>query len=55
MKILLLDLQKAKDNIRNKIDGYPRVEQGNSSRLFSVRERPKHLHLNNTLPLENYT
>ena len=31
MKILLIDLQKAKDNIKNKIEGYPRVERGNIS------------------------
>ena len=71
MKILQVDLQKAKDNIKNKIKGYPRVKQGNISPFsfckqfwniptplwFSrnpLRERPKHLHLNNTLPSENY-
>ena len=32
--ILQVDLQKAKDNIKNKIEGYPRIEQGNIS-LFS--------------------
>ena len=34
MKILWVDLQKAKNNIKNKIMGYPRVERGNIS-LFS--------------------
>ena len=34
MKILGVDLQKAKDNIKNKIEGYPRVERGNLSRPF---------------------
>ena len=70
MKILRVDLQKALDNIKNKIEGYPRVERRNispfsfckqfgnipTSLCFSrnlLRERPKHLHLNNTLPLEN--
>ena len=27
MKIFRVDLQKAKDNIKNKIEGYPRVER----------------------------
>ena len=31
MKIFGVDLQKAKDNIKNKIEGYPRVERGNIS------------------------
>ena len=32
MKILRVDLQKAKDNIKNKIEGYPaRVERWNLS------------------------
>ena len=34
MKIFRVDLQKAKNNIKNKIEGYPRVERGNIS-LFS--------------------
>ena len=34
MKSLRVDLQKAKDNIKNKIEGYPRVERANLS-LFS--------------------
>ena len=29
MKILQVDLQKAKDNIKNEIEGYPRVERWN--------------------------
>ena len=32
--ILQVDLQKAKDNIKNKIEGHPIVERGNIS-LFS--------------------
>ena len=31
MKILRVDLQKAKDNIKNKIEGYPNVERENVS------------------------
>ena len=31
MKILRVDLQKVKDNIKNKIEGYQRVERGNIS------------------------
>ena len=34
MKSLRVDLQKAKDNIKNKIESYPRVERANLS-LFS--------------------
>ena len=29
MKIFRLDLQKVKDNIKDKIEGYPIVERGN--------------------------
>ena len=65
MKILLVDLQKAKNNINNKIEIYPRVERGKKSpflfckQLWNIptplqRERPKHLNQNNTLPSENY-
>ena len=32
MKIFRLDLQKVKDNIKNKIEGYPIVERGNAYR-----------------------
>ena len=63
---------RSKDNIKNKIEGFPRVERGNIL-LFSfckhfwniptplwfsrnpLRERLKSLHLNNTLPSENYS
>ena len=31
MKILRVDLQKAEDNIKKKIEGYPRVERENTS------------------------
>ena len=34
MKIIRVDLQKAKNDVKNKIKGYPRVERGNIS-LFS--------------------
>ena len=74
MKIFRVDLQKAKNNIKNKIEGYPRVERGNRSPFSFVNssetfqylkfvvfkkpaERtslPKHIHLNNPLPSENY-
>ena len=77
MKILRVDLQKVKDNIKNNIEGYPRVERGNISRPFSfckqlwniltplwfsrnpLRELNRlnifdDLHLNNTVPSENY-
>ena len=37
MKILRVDLQKAKNNIKNKIEGYPRVERGNISFSFCKR------------------
>ena len=71
-RILWVDLQKNKDNIKNKIEGHPWVERENLSRPFwfckqfwniptplwfsrnALRERPKHFHLNNTLPSENY-
>ena len=37
MKILRGDLQKAKNNIKNKVEGYPRVERGNISFSFCKR------------------
>ena len=38
MKIFRVDLQKAKNNIKNKTEGYPRVEQGNISPFLSCKQ-----------------
>ena len=56
MKILRVDLQKAKNNIKNKIEGYPRVERGNISFSFCKRfwNIPTPLWFSRN-PLENFT
>ena len=38
MKISWVDLQNTKDNIKNKIEGYPRVEQWNKSPFLFCKQ-----------------
>ena len=45
MKILRVDLQKAKNSIKNEIKGYPRVERGNISRFHFVNSSETFQHL----------